>query len=250
MEKQYLILIIDRDYRVYYRKLSDSLRECCRLVVRSNPANACRFFIKNNVDIVLLGHTRNFPCFDTLTHFKSVKPSVPVFVITDCGSEETAVKAFRCGARDYFRKPIDVAEVIKSLRHVLSFKQGMNIGGKEFGPNNFRAAVQSINGGFNRKIRLPDIARKAGMSISCFERTFKKKMGVTFTAYVNNLRISRSIELMKEEDYSIGEIAYACGFTSQFHFTRMFKKIMNISPGRYKRSLKNQAAVKNRPFTT
>lgn len=237
-EEKHLILIIDHDFKQYHKELADSLKEC-KLVVRSNRENACSFFFQNRVDLVLLDHSREFSCVDTLKHFKSAKPSVPVFVTTTCGSEEIAVKVFKCGARDYFSKPFDVDEMRKSLRHVLSFRQGMNRRKSDHSPDNFRTAVQYINDNCNRKIRLSDIAKEAGMSISCFERTFKEKMGVTFTAYVNNLRISRSIKLLKEDHFTTGEIAYSCGFTNQFHFTRMFKKIMNVPPGRYKKSLKN-----------
>lgn len=237
-EEEYLILIIDHDFNQYYKKLVDSLKGC-KLVVRANRENAYNFFFQNRVDIVLLDHSRDLSCIDTLKYFKSAKPSVPVFVMTDCGSEEIAVKVFKCGARDYFGKPFDIDEMKKSLRHVLSFRQGMNRRKADHVLDNFRTAVQYINDNCNRKIRLPDIAKEAGMSISSFERTFKKKLGVTFTAYVNNLRITRSIELMKEDHFTTGEIAYACGFTNQFHFTRMFKKIMNVPPGQYKKSLKN-----------
>ena len=82
------------------------------------------------------------------------------------------------------------------------------------------------------------MAKEAGMSVSCFERTFKKEMGITFVSYVNRLRIARAIKFLRDGRLPISDIAYACGFSNQFHFTRMFKKVMNTCPRHYRKSVK------------
>jgi transcriptional regulator GlxA family with amidase domain len=97
--------------------------------------------------------------------------------------------------------------------------------------------VQYVHENYNEQITLPRIAKEAGMSISCFERTFKKYMSSTFTIYVNRLRIARATEMLRNERLSTSEIAFECGFTNQYHFNRMFNKIMKTCPRNYRKSL-------------
>jgi len=46
------------------------------------------------------------------------------------------------------------------------------------------------------------------------------------------------MELLNEKGLSISDIAFACGFTNQFHFTRTFKKFMVVPPVVYRKTLR------------
>ena len=232
-----LVLAIDHNFKHFFKELTVSLT--CKVIIMSNHKKACDFFSQNKVDLIILTHSKDHPCLKILKFFKSAKPQVPVIIITACGSEEFAVAVFRCGANDYFNMPIDMDEFKTTVSDVLRKGEARQRRKSDYSIDHFRTALQYINDNCNQKMRLSDVAKEAGMSKSCFERTFKKKMGVTFIAHVNNLRISRSIKLLEEDHFTASEIAYACGFTNQFHFSRMFKKIMNVPPGRYKKSLKD-----------
>lgn len=79
-------------------------------------------------------------------------------------------------------------------------------------------------------ISLEEAALKCGMSLSCFQRVFTREVGMTFNKYVNSLRISKARQLLHENNKTMSEFAYVCGHTNQYHFTRTFKRLMNISP--------------------
>ncbi len=235
--KKYRILLIDSGVKEYYKSLAASLKEC-RIIIKPDKGKAGEFFFHNDLDLVLLDHNNDAPCIEMLQFFKSVKPFVPVIIVTDCGSEELAVTVFRYGARDYFKKPFVMDELRKGIKSALGIRDISGKGAPDKTCQNLFRAVRYIDENYCMKIKLSQITKEAGMSISCFERTFKKRMGVTFTMYVNKLRISKAMGMLKEDGLSMNDIAFACGFTNQFHFTRMFRKITKLSPRLYKKSLK------------
>jgi YesN/AraC family two-component response regulator len=73
------------------------------------------------------------------------------------------------------------------------------------------------------------------------------EVGITFNKYVNSLRISRARQLLHEYNKSMSEIAFACGYTNQYHFTRTFKKLMNTPPSSFRKSLSPTSASKTLP---
>jgi len=85
------------------------------------------------------------------------------------------------------------------------------------------------------------------MSISCFQRAFKREVGITFNKYVNSIRISKARHLLHDNHKSMSEIAFACGFTNQYHFTRTFKKLMNTPPRTFRKSLSPEPSPKTLP---
>jgi YesN/AraC family two-component response regulator len=188
--------------------------------------------------VAVISNVHEASCLNLLNFFKSVKPLVNVIIVTQNGSEDFAVAAFREGATDYFSAPFDGKDLEKRIRCLLSSEEVKNRRMADYGLDNFRDAVNYISDHYCSKIELACMANIAGMSVSCFQRAFKKRMGINFTAYVNNLRISRAKKMLENYNLSIGEIAYSNGFSNQYHFTRTFKKITNISPRLYRNSLK------------
>lgn len=73
-----------------------------------------------------------------------------------------------------------------------------------------------------------------------FSSLFKKKMGVNFTEYLNTLRISNALLLMKESTYSVNELSNMSGFADPFYFSKVFKKATGKSPTTYLKDLKEK----------
>ncbi len=59
---------------------------------------------------------------------------------------------------------------------------------------------------------------------------------MSFTAYVNGLRIARARELLGMTSSSMLQIALTCGFGNQSHFNRVFKRITGLTPGEYRKT--------------
>lgn len=232
-QKRNKILLIDAADQNYDKHLSCLLTEGC-IIHKKNRKSARDYFQNHETDLVLLGCKSSVSCIKMLQFLKSAKPLVPVIIITERGSEDLAVSAFRQGAKDYFRKPLDADEFISSIRNSL----GMLRPAGNRSIEGINRACDCIHEYYHTQIKLKSIARVAGMSESCFERKFKKEFGEPFSVYLNKFRIAKAIDMLREDGHSMSDIAFASGFTNQFHFTRTFKKITSSSPLQYRKSLK------------
>lgn len=84
-------------------------------------------------------------------------------------------------------------------------------------------------------VTLAAMAKVAGMSVSCFIRTFKRSTGVTPHRFVVEQRIHEASRLLATSDLPIVEIALMFGFSSQSHFGVAFRTVTGKSPALYRR---------------
>lgn len=92
-----------------------------------------------------------------------------------------------------------------------------------------------IEENLEQPFRSPDLIALTGMSAGHFFRTFKATFGQAPFAYIASLRIKRSQQLMLTTDHSLSQIALDCGMCDQSHFTRMFRRIVGVPPGEWRR---------------
>lgn len=79
----------------------------------------------------------------------------------------------------------------------------------------------------------PDITFLANMcylSPSRFSHLFREECGIYLSAYINELKLSQALELLRDSNSSIANISYACGFSDANHFSTFFKKKYGKSP--------------------
>ena len=84
------------------------------------------------------------------------------------------------------------------------------------------------------KISVSDLAKNANMSVSNFNRLFTKEVGASPKNYLNSVRLNKSLNLLRRNDFSVSEIAVQCGFSSLSHFSAAFHKEYNMSPSEYR----------------
>lgn len=230
------LLIVDGDAGDYPSTLAANLCSC--LVQHApNLREGYEIFLHTPVDMLLVEHSDASSCFELLQLVKATRPRVPVIVVTACGSEAVAVQAFRCGARDYFNKPLSVDELELSIRAMLGVR-GLPNGPPPLAGKSLQRVMGYLERNFVTGVSLERAATEAGMSLSAFCRQFKAETGLTLTAYLNDLRIAKARELLANGRKSLLEIALASGFSNQFHFIRTFKKLTSMTPGVYRKSLR------------
>lgn len=91
-----------------------------------------------------------------------------------------------------------------------------------------------IGKNYNEKITTSHLASMCFLSEGYFCRFFKKATGRTVADYVSQLRIEKAALLLKSTSSPISDIAETTGFEDANYFTRIFKKIMGISPSVYR----------------
>lgn len=95
-------------------------------------------------------------------------------------------------------------------------------------------AAQYIGNNYAQKISLRSIAAMNHISYYYFCRAFRQVTGFTLTEYINNVRVKRAKQLLRETKLSVTEIAGAVGFESSTNFGRVFKSLTHVSPLRYR----------------
>ena len=92
-----------------------------------------------------------------------------------------------------------------------------------------------LNAKWNEKITLNEISRFTQVHPVTVSKHFTKHFGCTFGEYMRKLKISKSIGMIKNEDRSLTDIAFECGFADQSHFIRSFKELTGWLPKKFQR---------------
>jgi len=103
------------------------------------------------------------------------------------------------------------------------------------GPLQQRRAIELLEENLAGRVRLSDLAHECGLSISHFGRSFKASFGMSAHRWLVHRRVERTKELMARTGESLAEIADSAGFADQAAFTRAFRRIIGVSPGRWRR---------------
>ena len=99
----------------------------------------------------------------------------------------------------------------------------------------FPAVVAWIEQQLDEPLTLERIAARAGLSPYHFSRLFTARMGRSAMAHVRGRRLVRAARrLCAESDLKLVDLAFDCGFDSQEAFTRAFKRVFGVSPGRFR----------------
>lgn len=77
---------------------------------------------------------------------------------------------------------------------------------------------------------IEDAARFTALSESYFSKFFKKMADMTFTQYMNLVRVEKAIEIIRSGKTTMTDIAISCGFGTIRNFNRVFKDITGFSP--------------------
>ncbi|MDF1618528.1 helix-turn-helix domain-containing protein, partial [Petrocella sp. FN5] len=65
-------------------------------------------------------------------------------------------------------------------------------------------------------------------------KIFKEEIGLSFVEYVREKRMDIAKELLKTKNYSVKEICYKIGYNDPNYFSRLFKKLVGVSPTDFK----------------
>ncbi len=83
-------------------------------------------------------------------------------------------------------------------------------------------------------VTLTKLARECSLNYSYLSSIFKDLYGESFRNYLLKFRINKSISLLRESDMDISTIAQSVGFATSSHYIKMFKRMKNVSPGKFR----------------
>jgi AraC family transcriptional regulator len=85
-----------------------------------------------------------------------------------------------------------------------------------------------------KETSLQEIAGECGLTLAHFSRAFKVSTGTSPHAWLQARRLDRAKGMLLSRE-SLAEVALACGFADQSHFTRMFARSVGVTPGKWRR---------------
>jgi AraC family transcriptional regulator len=97
-----------------------------------------------------------------------------------------------------------------------------------------RRVIEYVHDNLEGRLLLADIAASVGCSPCHLERLFKPATGVALHKYVMQQRVERAKQLLADTEKPIAEVALDCGFQDQSHFTKVFHRLIRVTPKTYR----------------
>jgi AraC family transcriptional regulator len=84
------------------------------------------------------------------------------------------------------------------------------------------------------RLTLAELSLAVGRHPVQISRQFHRHFGCTISEYIRHGRVARAQLLLAHDDMEVAQVALACGFTDQSHFTAAFRKVTGVPPCRYR----------------
>ncbi len=107
------------------------------------------------------------------------------------------------------------------------------------------SAIKYVNEHYQEKILIDDILKMFAISHTSFFSSFKKFLGITFSFYLQIIRLQACHSLMVTTTFSMSYISDLCGFSNQSHMERAYKKHSEILPKRAREGAKEWWTTRN-----
>lgn len=93
-----------------------------------------------------------------------------------------------------------------------------------------RQAISYIQMNYISDISISEIAAHSGIGERYLRKLFAQHLNMSPLDYINQIRINKALELLRNTEMSVKEVCYACGFQSPQYFSRIFKQQVGITP--------------------
>jgi AraC-like DNA-binding protein len=96
------------------------------------------------------------------------------------------------------------------------------------------AALKHMQAHFAENLRMEEIAKAAGLSVSQFEQRVRRVFQMSPRQLLHKLRLDEATRLLRETDEPLAQIAMKTGWCDQSAFTRRFSRYAGMAPGRFR----------------
>lgn len=178
---------------------------------------------------------------------------IPIILLTALNDEKSIIKGIQTGADEYIVKPFNISILKATIANLLSNRALLRNKFAEFdisqdedkGTNmncatdldwkfmaNLRTHIE--NNISNIDFNVDVLSSLMNMSRTSMYNKIKVLTDMAPSDYIRIIRLKRAAELLKEDKYSITEVAEMTGFSDAKYFREVFKKHYNVSPSKYK----------------
>lgn len=93
-----------------------------------------------------------------------------------------------------------------------------------------KKAIAYIRLNFHQDINIKDVANHTGISERYLRNLFSQYLNLSPLDFLNQIRINKAIELLRNTEMSVKEVCFQCGFRSPQYFSHLFKQLVGTSP--------------------
>lgn len=91
-------------------------------------------------------------------------------------------------------------------------------------------AISYIRTGYQSDISMTEVAACAGIGERYLRKLFSQHLNMSPLDFLNQIRVNKAIELLRNTEMSVKEVCFSCGFKSPQYFSRIFKQWVGTSP--------------------
>jgi len=102
------------------------------------------------------------------------------------------------------------------------------------GSARLRRIKEFVNAKMEDELTLCEMAQSVELSTAHFSRMFRKSTGESPHHFVLRHRVERAKEMLRAAEARVLDVAVACGFKTQQHFARVFRRVCGVSPTEYR----------------
>lgn len=136
------------------------------------------------------------------------------------------------------RNTLRVRSLVTFLLSHLSDEILQKWAGKTYAAERIKKVVKFIQKNYNRPVGNNQLAAVAGVSMNQLLRDFRANIGLSPQAYMRREQIRNACIMLNTTLLSIDEIAEQTGFFDRYHFSKIFRKVTGITPGKYRKKIK------------
>jgi YesN/AraC family two-component response regulator len=86
----------------------------------------------------------------------------------------------------------------------------------------------------DKNLRLSDFSKVVNLSASHLSSLFQKRMKYSPVRLFTSFKIQKACQMLADSTHNVKTIAFSLGYEDQYHFSRVFKNIMGVSPRAFK----------------
>lgn len=191
--------------------------------------------------------------FELCRMIKSQLPfsHIPVILLTALTDERQRIFGITGGANDYIQKPFHTDYVKIKIIHLLQERQKLRERLLEKLRDNKLLLsepekVESIDDAFLRKFaeqieavyadpeyNVEKLSETLGLSRGHLHRKIKELTGTAPVEFLRTYRLNKATQLLRQNAYTVSEVAYRTGFSSPAYFSKCFKAVYGVTPTEY-----------------
>jgi len=241
------ILIVD-DSAFEQRMLVDLLSEMpYRVSVAFNGLQGYQLALSQQPDLILLDV--RMPSMDGYTCCRLLKANpathdIPVIFLSGADAAEDRIMGLSIGGVDFVSKPFTPGELAARIHVHLNLMKRTRKDAEEQPPALpanpdaviVSAAKRLIADNLAALPSLSEIARSVGTYREKLSQLFREQTGMTVFAFIREERIRRGVQLLRETEIDVQDIALLIGFNNAGNFATAFRERMGVTPSAYRAS--------------